>query len=244
MHYSTDDVKKLGTILGIWAHPDDEVFSSAGLMKAASENGQKIISTTATYGDAGQSADENKWPKEQLADIRKAESDKALRLLGNIEQHWLGYKDGKLKEVSIDKAVENILYVIANQKIDTIITFEEQGITGHEDHKTVYVWALKLARLLKDVRVLCAVENTEFYENFGKKLHEKYNVYFNVNKPFVSSKNEVDVCLELSNTLKEAKLSALEMHASQTSGMLGTKEGVEALNSLAGCECFVFLKAV
>lgn len=242
MRYTNQDVKKLGNILGVWAHPDDEVFSSAGLMQAASENGQKIISITATYGDAGQSSDEKKWPKTELADIRKTESDKALKLLGEIEQHWLGFKDGKLNDVNKSDACEKIKSIVSNRKINTIITFEKQGITGHNDHKTVHQWAVVLAKKLENVQVLCAVENTEFYENFGKKLHEKYNVYFNVDKPYVPRKDEVDVCLELSFKQKEAKLSALQKHASQTAGMFGTEEGVEALNSLADCECFIFTK--
>lgn len=32
---TTRDVIKLGTILGIWAHPDDETYLSAGVMAAA-----------------------------------------------------------------------------------------------------------------------------------------------------------------------------------------------------------------
>ena len=33
-------VAELGTIMGVWAHPDDEAFLSAGLMRLALENGQ------------------------------------------------------------------------------------------------------------------------------------------------------------------------------------------------------------
>jgi hypothetical protein len=33
------DAARLGTVLGIWAHPDDEAFLSAGLMAAARDAG-------------------------------------------------------------------------------------------------------------------------------------------------------------------------------------------------------------
>ena len=36
---TSDDVAELGTILGIWAHPDDEAYLSGGLMALARDNG-------------------------------------------------------------------------------------------------------------------------------------------------------------------------------------------------------------
>jgi len=32
---SRNDIKMLGTILSVWAHPDDETFSCAGIMAQA-----------------------------------------------------------------------------------------------------------------------------------------------------------------------------------------------------------------
>jgi hypothetical protein len=43
----------LGTVLGIWAHPDDEAFLSAGLMAAARDVGQRVVCVTATLGEHG-----------------------------------------------------------------------------------------------------------------------------------------------------------------------------------------------
>jgi LmbE family N-acetylglucosaminyl deacetylase len=36
---TTDSTGELGTILGVWAHPDDEAYLSAGLMATASRPG-------------------------------------------------------------------------------------------------------------------------------------------------------------------------------------------------------------
>ena len=36
---TTENVAELGTILGIWAHPDDEAYLSGGLMALARDNG-------------------------------------------------------------------------------------------------------------------------------------------------------------------------------------------------------------
>ena len=44
------DAADLGTVLGIWAHPDDETFLSGGLMAMAREAGQRVVCVTATLG--------------------------------------------------------------------------------------------------------------------------------------------------------------------------------------------------
>ena len=47
------DAARLGTLLGIWAHPDDEAFLSAGLMAAARDAGHRVVCVTATLGERG-----------------------------------------------------------------------------------------------------------------------------------------------------------------------------------------------
>lgn len=242
MYYSQEDIKKLGTILGVWAHPDDEIFSCAGLMHAAVLNNQNVISVTATYGDAGESADEARWPKSELSKIRKAESEKANEIIGGAEQHWLEYKDGQLKNVKTKEAVDKIISTIGKKKIDTIVTFETEGITGHEDHKTVHKWSLKLAEKIGIKNVLCAVESQEFYDSHGRELDAKHNIYFNIDKPNCVCKSDADVCLELPKEFRLVKHKALQAHASQTSEILASNEGLEAIDAMCECECYVFAK--
>jgi LmbE family N-acetylglucosaminyl deacetylase len=241
MLYTQNDVKKLGTILGVWAHPDDEIFSCSGLMHAACLNGQKVISITATYGDAGESADETKWPKKDLGKIRKKESEAALAHIGNVQQHWLGYSDGKLSRVGNDEALDKIINLIKDEKIDTILTFEEQGITGHEDHKTVHRWSVQLAEKLGINNVLCSVETQEFYESHGKELHKKHNIYFNVDKPNCVCRTDADVCFELTEEFRKIKLAALKAHESQTSNLFSSAEGRQAIRALATTECYIYI---
>jgi LmbE family N-acetylglucosaminyl deacetylase len=42
-----------GTILSIWAHPDDETYLAGGVMAAASANGQRVVCVTATDRGGG-----------------------------------------------------------------------------------------------------------------------------------------------------------------------------------------------
>src|SRR5205823_10115840 len=87
------DSSKLGTILGVWAHPDDEAYLSAGIMGAAIEGGQRVVCVTATRGEAG-SLDPERWPPETLASIREAELVACFAVLGVREHVWLDYPDG------------------------------------------------------------------------------------------------------------------------------------------------------
>ena len=49
----TADVPDLGTVLGVWAHPDDEAYLSAGLMLHAREAHERVVVVTATDGEQG-----------------------------------------------------------------------------------------------------------------------------------------------------------------------------------------------
>ena len=41
-------MRSLGTILGVWAHPDDDIYLSAGLMAVAAAAGERVVDVTAT----------------------------------------------------------------------------------------------------------------------------------------------------------------------------------------------------
>ena len=87
------DAAELGTVLGIWAHPDDEAFLSAGLMAAARDAGNRVVCVTATLGEHG-TDDSRRWPPERLAAVREHELRASLAALGVTEHHQLGIVDG------------------------------------------------------------------------------------------------------------------------------------------------------
>ena len=49
----TIPVSELGTLLGVWAHPDDETYLVAGLMAQAVRDGHRVVCVTATRGEEG-----------------------------------------------------------------------------------------------------------------------------------------------------------------------------------------------
>lgn len=77
---TTDDVAGLGTVLGVWAHPDDEMYLSAGIMAAAAEAGNRVVVVTATRGEQG-TDDPTRWPPARLAELRTREMAASLAVL-------------------------------------------------------------------------------------------------------------------------------------------------------------------
>lgn len=232
------DVKRLGKILSIWAHPDDESFVAAGLLASAVKNGQNVMCITATKGEKGVQ-DESRWPAAQLPDIRTKELNASLTELG-IEQHfWLGYIDGECDRVPTGEAVQKIKALMDTYEPDTILTFGPEGLTGHPDHQTMNIWVKELATTLaKKPEVYYPVYTPEQYEHYLVPLDEKLNMFFNIDKPPLVAMPDCAIALTLPNELLEQKWRALAAQPSQMERFLGAippgaREGV------LGAEYFV-----
>jgi LmbE family N-acetylglucosaminyl deacetylase len=237
MKYTTNDVKKLGTILGIWAHPDDEAWSMAGIMMAAIANGQRVALITATNGDAGETADEEKWPKNKLGEIRQQELEKSLEIIGVQEHYLLHYGDGTLPTVDSKAAVAQIKDIIHKVKPDSLFTFGHDGITGHEDHKTVRTWTIKSNE--QNLPIYQATEATEKFDSISKECHKLLNIYFNIGHPDTLPIANMDLCFTLPPELLERKLDSLRAQASQTAKMFGSDIGCDFIEKQALTECFM-----
>jgi LmbE family N-acetylglucosaminyl deacetylase len=219
-----NQVAQLGSILGIWAHPDDELFLSGGLLAAAAENGQQVACVTATKGEAG-IQDEAKWPAEKLAEIREQELMRSYGILGLRTHHWLGYPDGGCHDVPQDEAVSRVAELIRRYRPDTVLTFPPDGITGHYDHQAVSLWTCLAAAEAKfSGKVYFCVDTKESHDLFMRELDKQVNVYFNVDEPALVSRNDCDVLFELSDECLQKKIEALRAMPSQTSGMLSLFE--------------------
>jgi LmbE family N-acetylglucosaminyl deacetylase len=133
-------VNDLGSILGVWAHPDDEGYLSAGIMATAVRRGHRVVCVTATRGEA---ADPDRWPPSELARIREAEIRECLTILGVTEHRWLDYADGSCADVDPDTAADRISAIIDEVRPTTVLTFGPDGQTGHPDHRAVSEWTAR-----------------------------------------------------------------------------------------------------
>jgi LmbE family N-acetylglucosaminyl deacetylase len=48
--HASPTIPQLGTLLGVWAHPADVAYLSAGHLALARRHGQRVGVVTATYG--------------------------------------------------------------------------------------------------------------------------------------------------------------------------------------------------
>ena len=231
-----DDIKSLGTIMGIWAHPDDETYSMGGIMAAARQNGQQVICITATKGELGVQ-DEERWPPEHLASIRAGELAEAFRILGVETHHWLDYPDGGCKDADEKEAVALIADLISQYRPDTLMSFGPDGMTGHEDHITVSHWTRAAReRAGSGAAVFHAIQTQRQYDA-SVEADKALDIYFNIDKPLTCDESQCDICFALPDDLFELKMSALRAMPSQTEAMLGLFGGSMRLS--VGTEAFV-----
>jgi len=77
---ATDTSGDLGSILGVWGHPDDEAYLSAGLMALAVDAGRRVVCVTATRGEAGFPTNDPRSVDERKT-LRQAELAACLAVL-------------------------------------------------------------------------------------------------------------------------------------------------------------------
>lgn len=209
-----------GTILGVWAHPDDETYLSAGLMAGARRAGDLVVCVTATRGEKG-SWDEERWPSAMLGSVREKELLRSLELLGVTEHVFLDYPDGGCHLVDQAEATDRVAAIVRDVRPDTVLSFGPDGMTGHLDHKAVSSWATTaFAREASaGARLLYATTTPEWKAEFYRHLQE-FNVF--EEGPPVTPATELAVDFPVPPDLLELKLAAINEHTSQVEGMMNT----------------------
>lgn len=205
----------LGTILGVWAHPDDETYLCGGLMARARAAGDRVVCVTATRGELG-SPDEERWPSgERLASVRTAEMETALAVLGVEEHHWLDYPDGGCLDVDQGEAIARVAAIMAEVRPDTVLTFGPDGMTGHPDHRAACRWATEaFAAVGRPGAVLGYATNTpEWLDRFRAPL-DQFNVFMG-SEPPCTPRGELLIHQRLTGALLETKLRAIRSMTSQ-----------------------------
>jgi LmbE family N-acetylglucosaminyl deacetylase len=156
------DVADLGTILSIWAHPDDESYLSGGIMAAAVAAGSRVVCVTATRGEAG-----GPGTPAETAIMRDAELLACLAALGVQEHHWLGYPDGGCADADPEGAIAQIAAILSDVAPDAVLTFGPDGYTDHPDHRAVSGWVTEaLARKGHLTRLHYVTGSPEWFAEF------------------------------------------------------------------------------
>jgi LmbE family N-acetylglucosaminyl deacetylase len=120
-------------LLGVFAHPDDEVFCAGGTMARAAASGAEVMIVSASRGERGQIRDPAAATRRTLGAVRERELYAAAAELGVQRVQVLDYPDGALPHhrSSLHAAVTDI---VRRFDPDTVITFGADGGYGHPDH--------------------------------------------------------------------------------------------------------------
>jgi LmbE family N-acetylglucosaminyl deacetylase len=227
------DPTSLGTVLSVWAHPDDETYLAGGVMAALREAGHRVVCVTATRGEA---ADPAATPAERahLAALRTAELAAALGHLGVGEHHWLGLPDGGCAGAVPGPVVARLAALVDDIRPDTVLTFGPDGFTGHPDHCTVSRWTDAALRQARARPVLLHAVTQE--PAVDPALDEDFGV-FDLGSPRTCEDDELVLRLQLSGPALERKVQALLIQESQT-GALVRAVGAERFARWVATECW------
>ena len=135
------------TLLGVFAHPDDESFGPGATLARYASEGANVHVIIATDGIAGSVEASHKLEEhEVLAQVRSTELANAAVALGLTAVWSLPYRDSGMRNTAdnlhpdaliqqpIDKLIENLVEYIERLQPQVILTHDPFGGYGHPDH--------------------------------------------------------------------------------------------------------------
>jgi len=128
-------------ILGITAHPDDEVGAFGGTLLLYHARGVETYVICLTPGQAATNRGEAK-SDEELATLRRAEFLASCKVLQVTQAQILNYVDGALNRTDFYSVVGDLTRRVREIKPDIMLTMGPEGaITGHPDHSMASILA-------------------------------------------------------------------------------------------------------
>ena len=141
-------------LLLVHAHPDDEVFSTGGLIARSIAEGRRVDLVVCTGGEEGEIHDPSldaEEAKPRMREIRAAELDCSVEVLrgggpGELHVHRLGYRDSGMMDTEanahpacfwkadLDEATGRLVSVIREAQPAVMVTYDAKGNYGHPDH--------------------------------------------------------------------------------------------------------------
>ncbi|KAJ6466898.1 LmbE-like protein [Mycena sanguinolenta] len=162
-----------GNILLLTAHPDDEcMFFAPTILALAASQRPSVSSRDRTSASSLYSICMSVGNADGLGPIRKFELESSLDLLGvdtdkrlivdhpDLQDNFTEYWDAQV--------IASVLkpYVLEN-RINTILTFDHQGISGHPNHKSLPAGVKQLMSTLKEVRLFTLISTPVFPKYTG-----------------------------------------------------------------------------
>src|SRR5450631_2542642 len=141
------------------AHPDDEVFTTGGVMRLAADAGHRVVLVTATDGALGEVPEGLLAEGERLVDRRRRELEASARALGVHRLEMLGYPDSGMAgtpdnaradafcNVDVEVAAARLAQLLIEEGADVLTVYDPHGNYGHPDHVQVHIVGVRAAEL-------------------------------------------------------------------------------------------------
>ena len=209
----------LGTVLSIWAHPDDETYLAGATMAAAVAAGQRVVCVSLTAGERG-TPDPAAWPPERLGPLRRLEAAAAMAALGVTEHRVLALPDGGLAGLDPAEGVALVRGLLDEVQPDSTLTFGPDGMTHHDDHIATSRWVTdSWAAHGGPGRLLHATATAEHQAAFSARF-EEWGVYMTDERPVGTPVTDLALRVVACGAALDQKLAALAAMASQTADVI------------------------
>jgi N-acetyl-1-D-myo-inositol-2-amino-2-deoxy-alpha-D-glucopyranoside deacetylase len=136
-------------LMAVHAHPDDEVFSTGGILAKYAAEGARVVVVYCTRGEEGEIHHPDLDPdeaKSRLGEIREQEVLEAGALLGVTDIFFLDYRDSGMRDTEsnanplafmnapLEQATARLLNIMRRTQPQVLVTYDEEGGYGHPDH--------------------------------------------------------------------------------------------------------------
>ena len=139
-------------LLAFHAHPDDETLSMGATLARYAAAGEQVVVVTATRGESGEihNHDDPLLIADRLGEVRAAEVEAALRILGVEHHHFLGYRDSGMMGTADNRlpdafwnadfmeATGRLVRLIRRYRPEVVTAYDPYGGYGHPDHIQVH----------------------------------------------------------------------------------------------------------
>jgi LmbE family N-acetylglucosaminyl deacetylase len=126
------------TVLGVFAHPDDESLACGGTLARLADAGARVVLLCASRGRKGSVSDHALVPDDDLGRVRAEELQAAAAVLGVAEVMIFDHPDGDLHWADEPQLLGEITDAIRRLQPHAVITFAEDGLYWHLDHVGVH----------------------------------------------------------------------------------------------------------
>lgn len=208
------------TLLGIFAHPDDESLACGGLFARCAALGVRVVVVSLTRGEAGPTAADGPDAATRLGEVRTAEFQAAAGVLGASDAVVHDHADGMLAWIEPAVLDADLQALLAAWHPQVVVTFDADGLYWHPDHIAVH------ERTTAAVAALGAAAPALYYVSMPRGQMRAVSVRASRGAPVVPGLDDPDVfgadapapTLAVdAGPLAVRKLAAILCHASQFS---------------------------